>query len=288
MTEPNTDASAEQPGGDEVQDLHRSHMAQMNDPVMLTADGVDDTTVDEPGLGGSDSVQGLHEVVMREQGEPRDGFEPVPFWVSLMFGGLLAWGGYYVGSYSADFRADVFDRSDLVDVAPPAVSMPDPNPKTVAELLPIGKQKYETVCAACHGPEGKGQVAQNIPPLDGSEWVVGEQASAARLSRILLYGLSGPIPVNGRMYTGAIMPNQGNVMKDYEIAAVIVYIRNSWGNKADTGPPLLTADDVKAARAKEGSRKVNGTQPMSHDELLKLARTYSDTATPSQKPDGQK
>jgi hypothetical protein len=50
---------------------------------------------------------------MREQAEPRDGFEPVPFWVTLIFGGLLAWGGYYVGANTADFRRDVFDRSDL-------------------------------------------------------------------------------------------------------------------------------------------------------------------------------
>ena len=49
----------------------------------------------------------------REHAEPRDGFEPVPFWVALIFGGLLAWGGFYVGTNSADFRRDVFDRSDL-------------------------------------------------------------------------------------------------------------------------------------------------------------------------------
>ena len=42
-----------------------------------------------------------------------DGFEPVPFWVAVVFGGLLAWGGFYVGTNSADFRRDVFDRSDL-------------------------------------------------------------------------------------------------------------------------------------------------------------------------------
>ena len=53
---------------------------------------------------------------MREHGEPRDGFEPVPFWVAVVFGGLLAWGGFYIGTNSADFRRDVFDRSDLRDV----------------------------------------------------------------------------------------------------------------------------------------------------------------------------
>jgi mono/diheme cytochrome c family protein len=273
-----TDAPVELTGGDSVSDMHRAHMTQMNDPVMLTADGVDDTAVDEPGAGGSDSVQGLHEAVMREHAEPRDGFEPVPFWVAVVCGGLLAWGGYYIGAYTADFRRDVFDRSDLKDVAPPAVAAPDPNPKTVDELRRIGEQKYQTICASCHGPEGKGQPAQNIPPLDGSEWVMGDQASAARLSRILLYGLSGPIPVKTRMYTGAVMPQQGNILKDYEIAGVLTYVRNNWSNKADpnNSNPAITADEVKAARAKEAGRKTNGTQPMSHDELLKLPTTYAD------------
>ena len=53
----------------------------------------------------------------------------------------------------------------------------------------IGEQKYQTICAACHSPDGQGRPGQNIPPLDGSEWVAGDQASPARLSRILLYGL---------------------------------------------------------------------------------------------------
>jgi mono/diheme cytochrome c family protein len=271
-----TDAPVIPTGGDSVSDLHRAHMTQMNDPVMLTTDGVEDHDIDEPGAG--DSVQGLHEAVMREQAEPRDGFEPVPFWVAVVCGGLLAWGGYYIGSYSADFRADVFDRADLKDVAPPAKPAPDPNPKTVDELKRIGEQKYQTICAACHGPEGKGQPAQNIPPLDGSEWVAGGEASAARLSRIVLYGLTGPIPVRGRTYSGAVMPQQGNVLKDYEIAGVLTYVRNSWSNKADpdNAKPAITADVVKAARAKEGARKTNGTQPVSHDELLKIPTTYSD------------
>ena len=99
---------------------------------------------------------------MREQAEPRDGFEPVPFWVSLVFGGLLAWGGYYIGAYTADFRRDVYDRADLKDVAPPAAPAPEPNPRTVDDLKRIGEQKYQTICASCHGPEGKGQPAQNI------------------------------------------------------------------------------------------------------------------------------
>lgn len=230
-----------------------------------------------------DTIQRMLDVLAREHAEPRDGFEPVPFWVAAIFGALLAWGGYYLGTNSADFRADVYDRSDLRQAlsAGIAVNPPDPDPRTVAELVKIGEQKYAAICASCHQPHGQGNLAQGIPPLDGSEWVVGEQASPARLARILLYGLTGTITVKGRTYNG-LMPAQGNVLKDYEIAAVLTYIRNSWSNNADKDkPPAVTAITIKAARVVHGNRKTNGTQPYTVKELLQIPIDYVDPgATP--------
>jgi mono/diheme cytochrome c family protein len=228
-----------------------------------------------------DTVQGMLDVLAREHSEPLDGFEPVPFWVALVFGGLLSWGGYYIGANTADFRRDIFDRSDLrIPEGAGGANVPDPDPQTLDELMKIGQQKFQAICGSCHQPTGQGNPAQNIPPLDGSEWVVGDLASPARQCRIVLYGLSGPVQVKGRTYNG-VMPNQGNVLKDYEIAAVLTYVRNSWSNKADAGkPPAITAAVVKAARAKEGNRKTNGTAPVSAAELLKLAVEYSDTGAP--------
>jgi mono/diheme cytochrome c family protein len=263
------------PETDSVLELHRQHMAEMNDAAMT----VDGTPPDEE----RDTVQGMLDVLRREHAEPRDGFEPVPFWVAVIFGTLLAWGGFYIGTNSADFRRDVFDRSDLRgagDNGSTAANVQDPDPQTVDELMKIGQQKF-AVCANCHKPDGKGDRGQNVPPLDGSEWLVGEKASAARLSRIVLYGLSGTVGVKGQTYNG-VMPNQGNVMKDYEIAAVLTYVRNSWGNAVDKGkPPALTASVVRAARAKEGPRKTNGSQPVNQTELLAIPVDYVDPgATP--------
>ena len=95
--------------------------------------------------------------------------------------------------------------------------------------------------------------------------------------------------MKGRTYNG-VMPNQGNVMKDYEIAGVLTYVRNSWGNKADPGkPPAITAAVVRAARAKEGPRKTNGTQPVSQTELLAIPVDYTDPgATPPPAKDEKK
>jgi mono/diheme cytochrome c family protein len=292
---PNNDPPAPS-GSDSVIAIHDPVMAKMNDPVMLSVDGTHQTL---PGRSGSDSVQAMHDVLWREHAEPHDGFEPVPFWVTLIFGALLAWGGYYIGTNSVDFRRDAYDRSDLKmpDGGTFGANVPDPDPQTVDELMKIGHQKYQSICAACHQPNGQGNPSQNIPPLDGSEWVIGKQtwlgvrmpASPSRLSRIVLYGLSGPIEVKGRLYQNAVMPNQGNVFKDYEIASVLTYVRNSWSNKADAGkPPAITAAVVRAVRMKEGPRKTNGTQPVTQDELLRIPVTSSDGGTPAPKAEEKK
>ena len=283
MSDPNrpddvrTDAVPESdpvgPGGsDSVLSLHQSVMDVMNDPVVLSADGTADTTA-----GGQDSVQAMHDMFMREQAEPRDGFEPVPFWVAVVCGGLLMWGGYYAGTHSADFRRDVYDTGEFrfADLAlPPGQAAPDPDPQTVAELKAIGELKYRGVCVACHKPDGAGDPTQQYPPLNGSEWVVGAEASPARLSRILLYGLHQPITVAGKTFNGQ-MPAQGGAMKDYEIAAVITYVRNTWGNAADTddAKPTVTTAFVKAAREKVGRRG-----PMTAAELKQIPLDYSDLA----------
>ena len=286
MTTPNENAPIP-PGTDSVIAMHDPAMAEMNDPVMLSVDGTDATLL---GRSGSDSVQAMHDALWREHAEPHDGFEPVPFWVSLVFGALLAWGGYYIGSNSVEFRRDVYDRSDLKvpEGGSSGANVPDPDPQTVEDLLKIGQQKYQTICAACHQPNGQGNPSQGIPPLDGSEWLVGDQASPARLARIVLYGLSGPVQVKGRTYNG-VMPNQGNVFKDYEIASVLTYVRNTWSNKADAGKaPAITTGVVRAARDKEGARKPNGTQPVSQAELLKIPVTYTDAGAPAPKAEEKK
>jgi mono/diheme cytochrome c family protein len=279
--EPRTDALPETdvpgPGGsDNVLGLHKPHMDIMNDPVMLSAEGLDH---DEPDAatapGGQDTVQTMH-ITLREQAEPRDGFEPVPMWVPVVFAALLMWGGYYLGANSAGFRRDRFDTIELAPGALPAdlPETPEPELKTVSDLMKVGEAKYKSVCAACHKPDGNGDTnpSQPYPPLAGSEWVAGPQASPARLARIVLFGLQGQLAVKGKSFAGQ-MPAQGAAMKDYEIAAVITYVRNSFGNKADPDDanPAVTPALVKAVRAKGGKRA-----PLTADELQRIPLDYSD------------
>jgi len=97
-----------------------------------------------------------------------------------------------------------------------------------------GRQIYQLQCAACHGAEGQG--TPNLhPPLTAQEWV---NAPSKRLIALLLDGMQGDVEVNGAVYRG-IMPAWRSVLTDGQIASVLTYIRQSWGNHS---PPVISTD----------------------------------------------
>ena len=100
---------------------------------------------------------------------------------------------------------------------------------TLAEQMDRGAKVYAANCAACHQANGKG--AGSFPALDGSKVVLGPKEGNFQ------------IMLNGK---GA-MPKWGGVISDGDIAAVITYTRNAWGNK--TGDVYQTPD-LRAARTK--------------------------------------
>jgi mono/diheme cytochrome c family protein len=115
---------------------------------------------------------------------------------------------------------------------------------------PDGQKIFATTCGACHQPSGEG-VEGTYPPLVGSEWVTGDDA---KLVRIILHGLTGPVEVAGETYTG-LMPPWGGALTDAEVAAVATYLRGAWGNKA---APVAAAK-VTSIRAATASRKTPWT-----------------------------
>ncbi|WP_052573238.1 PA14 domain-containing protein [Haloferula sp. BvORR071] len=121
-----------------------------------------------------------------------------------------------------------------------------------------GGQLFTTYCSACHGPDGKGATGGQFPPLAGSDWVAGDPARAVK---IVLHGLHGEVEVDGRKFN-LEMPPQGGVLPDDQIAAILSYVRSSWGNKAEA----ISTDFVKATRAATTDRKVQWTQA----EIIKL------------------
>lgn len=112
-------------------------------------------------------------------------------------------------------------------------------------LFQTGKTLFskEGYCITCHQPDGKGLPASGFPPLTGTEWVTG---SPERLIKLVLNGLLGPIDVAGRSYPGQVpMTPFGGLMKDDEVAAVLTYVRNAFGNRASA----ILPEQVRKVRA---------------------------------------
>jgi nitrite reductase (NO-forming) len=101
-----------------------------------------------------------------------------------------------------------------------------------------GSALYTKYCMTCHQADGKG-VRGMFPPLAGNAKITGPSSD---LIKIVLYGLQGPITVNERDYNQP-MPPQG-YLNDTQIADILNYIRNSWGNKAQP----ITPGDVGKIR----------------------------------------
>jgi mono/diheme cytochrome c family protein/glucose/arabinose dehydrogenase len=129
------------------------------------------------------------------------------------------------------------------------------------ELFIAGRAIYnrEGFCSTCHQYDGKGLSSSGFPPIAGTKWITG---SDTRLIKLVLKGMLGPIEVLGKPYPGQVpMTPFGGLLKDEEVAAVLTYVRNSFGNKA----PAIKPNQVKQVRAAIESK----TGFYSSEELLK-------------------
>lgn len=101
-----------------------------------------------------------------------------------------------------------------------------------------GQKIYETYCLACHQADGSGVPGLN-PPLIKTKWVLGDKK---QLITIILKGMDQPIEVDGEEYNNVMASHA--FLKDEEIADVLNYVRNNFGNKASAVKPA----EVKAVR----------------------------------------
>ena len=97
--------------------------------------------------------------------------------------------------------------------------------KPLDQSIADGKEIYQDFCLQCHLDTGKG-VSGVFPPLAQSDYLLNDLDLSIKGIK---YGMSGPITVNGEQYNG-VMQNQG--LDDVEIADVMNYVINSWGNKS--------------------------------------------------------
>lgn len=134
--------------------------------------------------------------------------------------------------------------TSAIDAAPAEDGPLDP------AVMELGKAKF-LVCGACHGANGEGGPIG--PPLANSEWVNGP---VSNLIRIQLRGLQGPITVAGKEYNFPGGMAALAYQTDEEIAAVLTYVRNSFGNKA----PAVKPGQVKALRSEVGKPQITAAE----------------------------
>lgn len=210
----------------------------------------------KPDLDDSINVTEAHGKVVREAAacarEKRiveNGIEPVSLWafvacglVLLIAGGILGGGGRLF-AYGTTFREGY--------VRAPAGGAEDTGPvpkEALAAYLAKGSKIYSAKCNGCHGSDAKGN-GSTFPSLVGSAWVTGETET---LAMIILNGLEGPVS-NGTTY--GVMPPQGIGMTPEDLAGIMTYVRNNFGNAVGD---VVTVDMAKAAIEISAARKNAG------------------------------
>lgn len=206
-------------------------------------------------------VREVHAAIMRERSEPLEGREPTPLWLITVMGLIVFFAGFYLANYSGGFKPLVFDEragGQLATAQPP---------KPV-DMMVLGKRTFLNNCQQCHQETGVGLPGQ-YPPLAGSEWV--QAGDPSRIIRIVLDGFHGPVTVKGQTFNNVMVPWR-TVLNDQQIAAVLTYVRQAWGNQAAP----VTEDQVKAIRAQTQNR--TGT-PWTAAELEQIPANPPATAT---------
>jgi len=128
--------------------------------------------------------------------------------------------------------------------------------KLLAATYPKGAAIFQSVCQTCHGTDGNG-IRALAPPLNTSNWVLGDKN---KLIPIVLYGLTGPVKVAGKLYkapeVSGDMPGIGSnkEFSNDDIAQTLNFIRNAWTNKVSKTDKIIP-EDIGAIREKFNDRQ---------------------------------
>jgi mono/diheme cytochrome c family protein len=175
----------------------------------------------------------VHSQLSRDKDEPAEGFSLTPIFIVFLFCGFGFWAGLYLTQNSGNFAPSAFDLNA------PKASLAG-GPVAFEPDAAKGETLFLANCAACHQATGLG-VPGAFPPLVKSVWVTG---SEDRVIKAVLAGFAGEIEVNGVKYNGN-MPGIGAGLKDSQVAHIITYVRQAWGNVAE---PVM---DTKVAEVRK-------------------------------------
>jgi mono/diheme cytochrome c family protein len=208
----------------------------------------------------SNDLDRIHGAVKREKADLPAGSDNAPTWAIFMAFLAAIFAGGQLGTTAGGYSLD-----NVAAYGP----ILDPRPKTTDDAsaldpFQLAMKKGATtyaLCGGCHQGSGMGVPGQ-FPPLVGSEIVL---EGTEQLTRIVLHGLVGPVTVKGVGYnTPGGMPGQGAVLSDSDVANVITYIRNTWGNEGS----MVTKEMVAKVREAEKVRTTQWTMA----EMAKYAK----------------
>lgn len=192
------------------------------------------------------------------ESEPTAGSAHVPIWLILLFAILFYWGELYLDNQGGEFNPQVYEP--YRSFAEVKLSNPVDD---VGAVVARGEALYVN-CAVCHQASGLGAPGQ-FPPLAGSDWVT--NSNPARLIRIPLHGLNGPITVKGQEWNPpAGMTAVGGSFSNEDLAAILTFVRQAWGNKA----PAVTPAQVAKVKEETSGRAMDGSAAWTAEELLKI------------------
>ncbi|HVU16388.1 MAG TPA: cytochrome c [Candidatus Didemnitutus sp.] len=211
----------------------------------------DDHSFVEQSGASDDSLQQVHAHMHENKPEKPQGYAAFPLVMLGVMCSLIFFSSIYLAHYSAHFDSLIFNEHQ----------QPTKSGPVVVELTPVqrGKKVFNTICIVCHQATGQG-VPGTYPPLAGSEWAQGDEQ---RIIRIVIDGLNGPIHVENKDFNNAMAP-LGSTLRDEQIADVLTYVRQEWGNKA----PAVEAETVTKVRAAIAGH----AGPFTSEELLKIGK----------------
>lgn len=186
--------------------------------------------------------------------EPSAALGGFPEWLFVVVAIMLFFGMMYLDKHAGGFNPVVYQRYTSTN--------------QLAKLVPFdpAKEKFNKglavynrpTCAPCHQPTGQGTPGL-FPPLAGSEWVLAKDPT--RIIHIVLDGVQGAMQVKGQTFNNA-MPPWRPTLNDEEIADVLTYVRQGWGNDA---PPV---DPKQVAKIRQDT--ASRSTPWTPEELLQI------------------
>jgi len=167
--------------------------------------------------------------------EPTKGFLQAPLIFVFVFGCLIFVCSIQLAHTTNDFQ--LHPPKEIVELTPE-----EKEALRLERKISSGEKVFAVRCASCHQANGLG-IAGQYPPLDGSNWVTSDPGI---ITNIILKGLKGEIVVKGETYGTSAAVNMAAVaISDREIANVVTYVRQAWGNNAEE----IFEDEVASIRA---------------------------------------